>query len=393
MDPEPINALTERPAPRRRVVSRAILLAVLAVAIALGVGRGHKSGPPLLPAKPAPAGEQFGANAGRLFNGRPYPLPAIAAQLKALRATGATLARGDAAWEATEPHPPTGNLHHYDWSFDDLIAGTFAASGLSWLATIDYSAPWARTIPSQDHSAPDPAEYAAYAAAVAARYGSRGSFWRANRQIPFRPVDTFEIWNEPDSAEFWVPRSDALTYARLYLRARAAIDSVDPGARVIVGGLTEPGTFLPAMLRSVPSLKGHIDGVAIHPYAATPQAVLAKLAQARRTLRSLGLADVPLYVTEFGWTTSPPGALDYLPERERPAYIKQTLTALGHTDCGVAAVLLYTWLTPEHNRANRQDWFGIHPPGGGATPDTLAFKQGLREATARGPVVSICNRG
>jgi hypothetical protein len=382
-----------RPTPRRRLASRAILLAVLAVAIALGVGRSRDSGPPQLPARPAPAGEAFGANTGRLFNGRPYPDAVIQAQLTALRSTGATLARADAAWEATEPQAPLGNIHRYDWSFDDRIAGALAAHGLTWLPTIDYAAPWAQTIHGQNHSAPDPAEYAAYAAAVAARYGAHGTFWRANPQIPDRPVDTFEIWNEPDNPVFWVPKPDAQTYARLYVKARQAIDSVDPGARVIVGGLTEAATFLPAMLRALPTLRNHIDGVAVHPYGATPDEVLAKLAQARQALRALGMPTVPLYVTEFGWTTSPRGALDYLPERRRPAFIQQALTALGHTDCGLVAVLLYAWVTPERDRANSEDWFGIHPPGGGSSPDTLAFRRGLRAATSAGPAVSACAAG
>ncbi len=378
--------------PSRRLTSRAILLALLAVAIALGLGRStHKPGTTsILPAKPATSGVQFGANTGRLFNGQPYPVPVIEAQLKALHDAGATLARSDAAWEATEPKPPSGNFHHYDWSFDDLIAGALAANGLSWLPIIDYSPPWAQTIRGQDHSPPDPPEYAAFAAAVAARYGPGGAFWRANPQLSPHPVNTYEIWNEPDQGVFWVPQPDALAYASLYLGARDAIDSVQPGARVIVGGLTHPTTFLPAMVAAAPALKDHLDGVAIHPYAATPQAILGMLAGARAALASLGLNRVPLYVTEFGWTTSPPGALDYLAERQRPAYIEQTLSALGHTNCGVAAVFLYAWVTPERNPGNAQDWFGIHPPAGGTSPDTLGFTQGVRAGTSSGPTKSVC---
>jgi hypothetical protein len=371
-----------------------VLLAVLAVAIALGVGRGHR--PPttsVLPAHPTQAGELFGANAGQLFNGRPYPQAVIEAQLKALHDAGATLARADASWEASEPSPPSANLHHYDWSFDDLIAGALAANGLSWLPIIDYSPPWARSIAGQDHSPPDAAEYAAYAAALAARYGPGGSFWRANRDLPQHPVDTYEIWNEPDNPVFWVPHPDAAAYARLYLQARAAIDLVQPKARVIVGGLTHPTSFLPTLVGAIPALRGHLDGVAIHPYGATPQDVLGNVVSARATLASLGLGSVPLYVTEFGWTTSPPGALDYLNARQRPAYIEQTLAGLGHTNCGLAAVLLYTWVTPERDPANPQDWFGIHPPGGGSTPETLAFTQGVRAATAPGATTPACAGG
>jgi hypothetical protein len=181
---------------------------------------------------------------------------------------------------------------------------------------------------------------------------------------------------------FWFPKPDAARYAALYLRTRAAIKAVQPGSRVIVGGLTAPATFIPAMVAAAPTLRQQVDGVAIHPYGPTPQAVLDKVRRARATLEALGLGRVPLYVTEFGWSTSPPGAFGYLPERLRPAYIEQTLTELGHLGCGIAAVLLYAWITPQATPSDTGDWFGINPPGGGGGPDVKAFVHGLHGAMA-----------
>jgi hypothetical protein len=368
-----------------------LLIAILAVGIVVAAGRRHKAGEGAIPpSKPPPASEQFGANTGRLFNGRVYTPAVIDAQLKALHDTGATLARSDAPWEATEPTAPSGGIHHYDWAFDDSIAAALAANGLTWLPIIDYAAPWARSIPSQDHSAPDAPEFAAYAAALAGRYGSGGSFWAAHPEVPQHPVDTYEIWNEPDNPVFWVPKPEPTAYAALYLRARDAIDAVQPGARVIVGGLTHPATFLPDLVAAAPALRNQLDGVAIHPYGATPQVVLGNVRAARATLQALGLGGVPLYVTEFGWTTSPPGALDYLSQRLRPGYIEQTLDELGHSNCDLVAVLLYAWVTPERHPADAQDWFGIHPPGGGSSPDTDAFAAGLRAAAASAPTTAVC---
>jgi hypothetical protein len=387
----------------RRVAAALILAAAAgaAVAVILVTSGGTSRAPgspststpttPTAPAPPPPTTEQFGANTGRLFNDLRYPPATIDAQLAALEATGATLARSDALWEASEPEPPSQGVHHYDWSFDDAIAGALAAHDLTWLPIIDYSAPWALSIAGRDHSPPaSPADYGAYAAAVARRYGPGGSFWAAHPGLTQRPVAALEIWNEPDNPVFWSPKPDPAGYANLYLRTRQAVKAAASGVRVLVGGLTHPVTFLPAMLAAAPQLHGQLDGVAIHPYGPTPEAVLGAVRAARRTLASLGLGDVPLYVTEFGWTTSPPGALDYLPERLRPTYIEQTLAALGHLDCGVAAAVLYAWVTPERNPANAQDWFGIHPPDGGQSPDTTAFGQGVHAATAPAATLSLC---
>jgi polysaccharide biosynthesis protein PslG len=350
-------------------------------------GRVPQSAPattPTQPALPAPPSQAFGASVNRLFNDFSYTPAQVDAQLAALRATGATVARTDALWEATEPSPPSGGVHHWVWTFDDTIAGALARHGLRWLAALTYSAPWAQSIPGQDHSPPRSADdYAAYARAFAARYGVGGTFWQEHPEIPVWPVTTIEIWNEPDNPDFWTRAPDPAGYARLYLAARAAIDAVDPSARVIVGGLIAPGSFLPAMVRAAPGLLGHVDGVAIHPYG-TPPVVVSRVRDARRTLVGLHMAAVPLYATEFGWTTSPSGAPAYVAPARRPAWIALTLDTLGHLDCGLAATILYTWVTPEHNVGDSEDWFGIENPDGTGTPASEAFATGLRAGGAPG---------
>lgn len=378
---------------RRRVTAGAavavVAVAIVAVAIVLSSGGGrhrpHIPGPapaPLRPALPAPPAEAFGVNVNRLFNDLAYTQSEIDAQLAAVRDTGASIARSDAFWEAAEPTAPVAGRHRYDWSFDDRIAGSLAAHGLTWLPIVDYSARWAESVAGQDHSPPrSDADYAAYAGALAARYGSGGAFWRAHPALASAPVTAIEIWNEPDNPEFWTPRPDATAYARLYLAARSAIDAADPTVRVLVGGLTNAPEFLPAMARGEPQLRGHVDGVAVHPYGG-PRVVIARIRGARAALGALGMGPVPLYVTEFGWTTQPPGATGYTPASRRPGEITTVLQALGHLECGLAAVLLYTWVTPDRNAADPQDWYGIANPAAPAagTPDTAAFAAGLRAA-------------
>jgi hypothetical protein len=165
---------------------------------------------------------------------------------------------------------------------------------------------------------------------------------------------------------------------------------VQPDAQVLIGGLTNPRGFLPRMLTADPALRGAIDGVGIHPYGRTPLLVLRSVRDTRRALDSLGLGQVPLWITELGWTTSPPGALDYLPERLRPAYIQSVVTALGHVDCGIAATILYTWLTPERDPADPQDWFGISRPAGGGGRDVDAFAAAIRAAHAPAAAIPLC---
>jgi hypothetical protein len=407
------------PWPRRRLAGAAALLAAVVTVLIVVLASGSPGGPhrptatssshsatssassntttssspaaplPLpsatpLPAKAAPSPETFGANVNLLFDGRGPSAAVIAAQLHALRVAGATVARSDAFWEASEPAAPVGTAHSYDWGFDDQIATALATAGLRWLPVLDYSAPWAQSITGQDHSPPrSDAEFAAYAEAFAARYGAGGSFWKLHPQLTALPVDTFEIWNEPDNAEFWTPQPNPTAYAGLYLAARLAIDTVDASARVIVGGLTRLPSFLPAMLVALPSLRGHIDGVGIHPYG-TPSVAFDRVRTARGALRLLGMAGVPLYATEFGWTTQRPGALDYVPAAIRPSYITRTLGEFAHRRCGLANALIYTWYSPEQDPGDSQQWYGLSGRSAEGTPATAAFADALRAAAHPG---------
>lgn len=396
---------------QRLVFGAGVALVVVAVAIVALVHGSGRSAPvrtsstatsqttttPAAPVAPGPPGQSpptqqaLGVNVNLLFNGDSYNRAQIAAQLQAVRATGATVARSDAFWESAEPAAPVDGVHHYDWQFDDEVAGALATAGLRWMPILDYTAPWAQSIAGQDHSPPSSAaDYAAYGAAFAARYGTGGSFWREHPSLEPEPVQTFEIWNEPDNAQFWTPAPDAARYARLYQQARDAILAADPSGRVVVGGLTRPSTFLPAMLAAVPALRGHLDGIAIHPYG-DPLVLLSKVRAARAAINSLKLGPVPLYVTEFGWTTRPRGTVDYAPESARPGYLVTTLGALGHLNCGIAAALLYTWVSPESDPSNGQDWYGISNPSGGTTPDVAAFTAGLKAAAAPRSTIDLCH--
>jgi hypothetical protein len=391
----------------------AVVGVVLAVVLTSGGGAPHRrvprprAAPPRPASPPAPsAGEELGVNVNRLFNGGAYSAAQIDEQLQAVAATGVTVARSDALWETTEPAAPRGGEHHYDWRFDDTIAGSLAAHGLRWLPLLDYSAPWAQSIPGVDHSAPRSAsDFAAFAAAVAARYGAGGSFWRAHAELRALPASAFEVWNEPDNPSFWRPSPNAGAYAALYLATREAIRGVDPKARVIVGGLSNVTSFLPQVVAAHPGLAGQVDGVAIHPYGDTPLVVAGRVRAARATLSRLGMGGVPLYVTEFGWTTHPAGALNYAPAARRGSYIEATTSLLGHTDCGLAAVLLYTWITPGADRSDPQDWYGLRVGGVDASPvvdqmadkmvdhprsDVEAFAEGVRRAEAAAPAAAVC---
>lgn len=152
-------------------------------------------------------------------------------------------------------------------------------------------------------------EWARFLHAAINRYGSQGSFWRENPDLPRLPVDQWEIWNEENIVTF-SKQPDPERFARLIRISGGLLHRAEPGSTVILGGLfgrplqTPPniqsGGYLAALYR-VPGIKRYFDGVALHPYVADAQALEGEIENLRRVMNLYGDAATPLYVTEMGW--------------------------------------------------------------------------------------------
>jgi hypothetical protein len=358
------------------------VLALLGILAALAGAAG------LLIALIQPAGRvrpvgDFGADVGVLFQGH-YPSSVVSRSLTVAEDSGLGLARVAPLWELTEPRPPASGRHRYDWRYDDYIAHQLAEHGLRWVAVLGYAPAWASVAPGVLHAAPRPSgNFAAYAQAVARRY--RGL------------IAAFEVWNEENTPFFWRPAPSAAAYARLYVAARSAIHRVDPGAPVLVGGLAGGHPrFLQDLLRQ-PELRGHLDGVAIHLYTATPALALAQVRRYRQSLRTHGFGTVPLYLTEYGWSSRriesaalgaavAPGA--FAPPQVRPHLILQTARDVLSSGCGVRMAIFYAWLTQQASPADPYQWYGVAAPSGAATPATRAIGRGVG-TLRRVPAVTV----
>jgi hypothetical protein len=344
-----------KPGNRFKMIRGAVLAAMLALAL------------------PGPArSATFGADVAGMFPPAGGPVAGAVSELQALRAVGATVARSDSFWEIAEPQPPVNGAHTYDWAYDDEVMSTFAQAGLRWQPIIDYAPTWAANSTTSMHAGVSPAhlsDYAAYAAAFAARYGTGGAFWAQHPSLPPDPVTLFEIWNEPDLGFFWAPQPDLAEYATLFLDARTAIRAVEPGTKVIIGGLIDPAYSLPAMLAARPDLRMHVDGIGVHTYDPTASLTLASVANDLNV--DAATLDVPLYVNEWGWQSIAWG-WQAATEAVRDAEIRQVTEQLGQ-DPSVADVEPYCW--------GCSDAFNIY-----GTPAATAFQQGI--AAARSAIAS-----
>lgn len=350
------------------------LLAGLAIVVGLGMAHGD----PAFAGTGTSAPEDFGGvNAQWVFWA---PQPTWAAHLDAMAAGGIRNVRSDATWNSVEPAPPVLNNHLFFWSSFDSIVTALAKRSMRWQPVLGYSALWASSVTAEEHAPPaDPATYAAYVSAFAARYGAGGAFWKAHPELTARPVRTYEIWNEENLSGYWKPVANPAGYANLYAAARLAIKAVDPAGVVMVGGLNsgnDPPKYVEAMLAARPDLQGKLDAVALHPYAADADAALKVVVRLRRGLEFLGSGDAPIVANEFGWTT---GGSQAKTDAWRAGQLATLTRDLARSDCGVTAVDPYTWTTLGLTVVNAEDGYAMVSQTGAQSATATAYLGAIRD--------------
>lgn len=357
-----------------------LLCALLTLACAHGAATAESAGA----AEPATSGMN-GWTALQL------PAPQRDLQLAAMQGHGVQVVRSDAPWGDVEPDPPTPSGPGWQWAKTDGWVSAMAAHGLTWEPLLDRSVWWEKQC--EGMCAPVSAAYAAFAQALAARYGPGGSFWKENPQLPYHPSTVFEICNEENVGSSWIPPAQ---FARLYAAARTAIHAVDPSASVIVGGLADdssvyeaaedyPSQYVLLMFAADPLLEGNVDGFALHPYGASAYDVERWTVSFRHTLDLLGEGTAPIYITEFGWTTGTASR-----ESWRASMMQTVATTLSRSDCGIRLIEPYDWVGADDATAD----FGLvdSPDGSdaGLRPAGTAWFDGL-ESAASLPELALCS--
>lgn len=304
---------------------------------------------PIVPSAANTAGHAYGIAAGSSLSS--LSPEELAKRLDGIKATGAAWVRFDIDWSVVQPD----NAATYQWDAYDQVVSASRQRGLNVIAIIDFTPRWARApaCPESSHCRPaDPKAYAAFAKAVASRYSVQG-------------VHTWEIWNEPNSPDFWKPAANPLAYTQMLADAYQAIHEVDSKAWVLSGGLSpqsssdtarSPEDFL-AGVYAVGG-KNYFDAVADHPYtfplspASPAPHAWNQMASSGGSLRSImarsGDGGKKIWMTEFGAPTGGPGPVATPTSNnlaEHPYVVDEALQAKILSDA-VKLYKTYTWAGP-----------------------------------------------
>lgn len=240
-----------------------------------------------------------------------YREPFNVVEFERLRHGGGGVVRTSFLWFEVQPTPRP----RFHWMRFDALVARAAHARVDVLPILIGSPGYA-----SDHPAHPPttrlgkARYARYVREAVARYGHRGSFWRENPGIPYRPVKAWEVWNEPNLPQFWTDGSPRVgEYAALLRLTSRAIRRADPRAEVVLGGMPEvkksrrdaiPGSRYLDRLYRIDGTRRLFDVVGSHPYAPGVPGVARKVDRLRRVMLRHGDAHEPLWITEVGWSSA-----------------------------------------------------------------------------------------
>jgi hypothetical protein len=238
----------------------------------------------------------------------------IEARFDEMQALGVNTVRVVVPWGAIKPAEPGSALEQLfppNWDKMDFIVQEAQARGFSVLGVLNstpyYGGQNGTGCLGCPGVAPDPTDFAAFAAEVAQRYEGE--------------ISAYEVWNEPNSYKSWSPAVDPVAYTNVLKAAYAAIKAADPdatvvagvlGAVVTVGGFTmDPVTFVQTMYAN--GAKGFFDALSYHPYnyqktfaEQNPSFLspLQMLLEMRQTMLDNGDDLIKIWASEYGLPTS-----------------------------------------------------------------------------------------
>lgn len=286
--------------------------------------------------------------------------------LAGMRAAGAGWIRIDFNWSVLEPSP--GALR---WGHLDAVVAAARCHGLRVLALPAYTPRWARAAGTDDKFPPtDPETYARFVGAAATHFGDRVPAW--------------ELWNEPNLAQFWSPRPDPAAYGRLVRAAATRLRAVRPAAIILSGGLAPADgsglSYLTAVIDG--GGLGPVDGVAIHPYSYPKSpgeagSAFSRLADVRALLVQRGLGGLQVWATEMG---APTGRSQIAVTDGRQAVsvaeaLRQWSSPPWRSWTG--ALLWYSWRDAGTDPADAEQNFGLVRHDGTPKPALGAFRRAV----------------
>jgi len=296
-------------------------------------------------------------------------------QFPKMAAAGVETMRVAFSWDQAQPtrESPIG------FTATDRVVGLAAARRIRVFPHIIVAPGWNRWEGSTAPYAPpaEPQLLGPYMKALIGRYGPRGSFWAENPQLPRLPIRHWQFWNEPHLSYQWtLPTRDVVwseTYSWELGFFYRAVKEADPGAKVVLGGLTN-FSWRELDELYLHGIRGNFDIAAIHPYTRRPEGTVELVRRFRAVMRRNRDGAKPVFVTEMGLPASRGRSRSrsklQTTDRGMAQYLERAYGALvaarRRRATQVARVYWYTWASSY--RGDIFNYTGLFRYGGKGTP-------------------------
>jgi hypothetical protein len=277
------------------------------------------------------------------------------AQWDLMASSGVESVRTVFSWAGAQPR---GRGSAVSFEKTDPVVRRAALRNIAVLPIVFYTPTWARAYRGRFTSPPRlRSDYVTYLAALVERYGPEGTFWSENPELPKLPLREWQIWNEPHLPAYWdAPERGPYGYVRAYpLLLRASyniIKTLDPGAKVVMAGITQRAWEEIEVLYQR-GVKRWFDVAALQIFPVTVKRAVKATRFFRDAMRRRGDGRKPIYLTEITWPASRGRTEGIRYQRqETPQGMAAKLTqmyramALRRHQLGVGKVFWYTWSSP-----------------------------------------------
>jgi polysaccharide biosynthesis protein PslG len=216
-------------------------------------------------------------------------------------------------WGLVQP-----NQGSFKWGSPDRFIGRLAARGIRVVPALWGNPDWVYGSPARPPlDGPQGVQaWRTFLSALVARYGPGGSYWATGYRQQYGagatplPIQSWQIWNEPNLSKYFAPSPSPGKYARLVQISHGVIKNRDPKARIVLAGMPGYGDMTAwAFLKgfyAIARIKNYFEAVALHPYGSSLAQVRLEIQNVRNVMTNAADATTPLWLTEFAWGSAPP---------------------------------------------------------------------------------------
>jgi Cellulase (glycosyl hydrolase family 5) len=305
---------------------------------------------------------------------------------------GATVIHTQANWPSIAPTRPTdasdGDDPVYRLADLDELVYQAGLDGMRVMIDVTGTPKWADGGKTPNHLPTKLSDLTTFTKMLATRYNGHNGHGS---------VSLWSVWNEPNLQLFLTPQFSGkkivgpANYAKLYKAAYAGIKAGNKSAKVAIGETSARGRDKPlggksdsiapaTFARLLSQQKGvKFDAWAHHPYPTAPNlpptqkvrypnVTLSTFPQFERDLTKWYHRAVPIWITEYGHESKPPGTVG-VSYAKQAAWTKQALTIVKKDK----RVQMFIWFTFRDSPTN--PWHsGLLTSGGAAKPAYATFR-------------------